>query len=973
MIRNCLCLLITILSISISNTQELVNYVNPFIGTGGHGHTFPGATLPFGMVQLSPDTRLTGWDGCSGYHYTDTLVYGFSHTHLSGTGVSDYGDILLMPYTGKTNYNNGFDGQEGYCSSFKKQNEFAEPAYYKTYLDDYNISVELSCTERTGIHKYQYPVDEDRKIMLDLTHRDEVLISELKQENEYTISGYRYSKAWAENQKIHFIIVFSQAIQSSEFYVNDTILESKYANSKNIKASFNFGKTAEPLLVKVGISAVDVEGAKRNLSEESTDWDFEKIKTEGQKKWNTELSKIIIEDTDEDKKTIFYTALYHTMIAPNLYMDVDGRYRGTDDNIHFSKDYDHYTIFSLWDTYRATHPLYTIIDQKRTNDFIRTFLSQYSQGGKLPMWELANNYTGCMIGYHAVPVISDAYMKGIREYDAELALESMVNSASANYLGIDYYANNGLLNVETEAECVSKTLEYAYDDWTIAQMAKSMGNDSLANIFYQRSQNYKNVLDPSTGFMRARLNNRWFHPFDPAEVNYNYTEANAWQYSFYAPHDVNGWINLLGGPEKLEEKLDALFSANVETSGRHQVDITGLIGQYAHGNEPSHHIAYLYQYINRSDKTEKYVRKILEEQYSNAPDGLSGNEDCGQMSAWLVMSALGFYPVTPGSNEYIIGAPWFDNATIHLENGNSFSIKADNQSDENCFVDELIMNGKKTKQRFLKHSAIMDGGILNFRLTSKPPAYTTTVTGNHLPKSNIGGTEVVAVPAVEYGDRTFIDSTIIALNCITHNAVIKYKLNDHPSLEYKEPFVIYDNTRLEVWAEKQGAITSPRAESEFFKMPKNRTIFLSTDYASHYAAGGDKALIDMVKGGGDYRTGTWQGYEGVDIKAIISYEEIRHIDSISIGFLQDENAWIFMPTELSFLVSTDGVSYDTIGVLKNHISPKEKGVIINNFSVNVNTKAKYIKVIAKNRGVCPPYHKGAGGKCWIFADEITIN
>jgi len=954
--------------------NTLINFVDPFIGTGGHGHTFPGATVPFGMVQLSPDTRLTGWDGCSGYHFTDTHVYGFSHTHLSGTGVSDYGDILLMPFTGETNFNNGADGtneKAGYRSSFKKDNEKAEPAFYKTHLDKYDIDVELSATERTGLHKYTFNKNEAKKLILDLVHRDQVTDSYLKITNENEIEGYRYSKAWAENQQVYFVIKFNQTIKDVVLEVDgEQKKDLKEANSKSIKAAFEFKESKGPLMAQVGISFVDIEGARSNLTAEFADWDFEKTKKASQAKWEKELSKIQVESEHKDKKTIFYTAFYHTMIAPNLYSDVDGRYRGTDFEIHQTDNHDQYTVFSLWDTYRAAHPLYTIIDQKRTNHFIKTFLNQYQQGGKLPMWELANNYTGCMIGYHAVPVISDAFIKGIKDYDTELALDAMVSSAMSNDLGIDDYRENGFLPGELEAECVSKTLEYAYDDWTIAQMAHKMGNKEVYEKFYSRAQYYKNVFDPSTKFMRARLNNRWFYPFDPSEVNFNYTEANAWQYSYYVPHDIEGWTTLLGGKEELDKKLDNLFTAKSETVGRDQVDITGLIGQYAHGNEPSHHIAYLYNFIGKPYKTQKYVRQIMDELYSIYPDGLSGNEDCGQMSAWLVLSAMGFYPVTPGSKDYIIGTPWFKTATINLENGKSFSIHSSNEN--NLYIENVKMNESDYNFSFITHNQIMEGGNLNFS-TTETSNKKWGIENDALPISKISSPSITAVPGVRKGERAFNDNTSIELDCATPGATIFYKINNGKQLTYKKLILITEDTDLTVWAKEKNSLESKKAKSSFKKIPKNRSIKLATKYGNHYAAGGDKALIDFIRGGRDSRTGSWQGYEGVDINAIIDLGSEIEINKVGIGFLQDENSWIFMPEKIEFFISDDGDDYKSIGIVENTISYKDKGSILKDYEIKFNSKkARYVKVIAKNRGVCPDDHKGAGGKCWIFADEIFI-
>ncbi|WP_420575846.1 GH92 family glycosyl hydrolase [Ekhidna sp.] len=951
--------LIFLFSCSDQATKAPFEYVDPFIGTGGHGHTFPGATMPFGMVQLSPDTRLTGWDGCSGYHYTDSIVYGFSHTHLSGTGISDYGDVLIMPYTGTTYYHNGADGKLGYRSHFSKETEEAAPGYYSVNLSKDNIKVELTASERVGFHQYTFNGSKDRKLIIDLDHRDNVLASSLKQVNDYELTGFRHSKAWAEKQYVFFRIIFDQPIQSMTYG----------GTANGVKAALSFGEGPQ-LKVKTAISAVDEEGASKNLEAEIQYWDFEKARQEARQSWEKQLNKIMVEGGNDKQQRIFYTAFYHTMIAPNLYHDVDGRYRSTDLKVHLDTTFTNHTVFSLWDTYRSTHPLYTILERERTTDFIRTFLKQYQHGGRLPMWELAGNYTNCMIGYHAVPTIADAYVKGIRGFDEELALEAMIHSSMQDRLGIDHFRNQGFIPSDLEAESVSKTLEYAYDDWTIAEMADQMSESEIAANYYERAQYYKNVFDSSTGFMRARNNNRWFFPFEPAEVNVHYTEANSWQYSYYVPQDVETWIDLLGGDEAAEQKLDELFSAESETSGRVQADITGLIGQYAHGNEPSHHISYLYNFVGRPDKTQQLVRQIMEELYSDQPDGLSGNEDCGQMSSWLVMSAMGFYPVTPGSVDYIIGSPWFDRVTLNLENGKQFVVEAKDNGPENVYVESIELNGSSHPFSYLTHDDIMQGGKMTFFLSDQPSEFWKAK--EHRPKSKIES-EIVSIPALETGDHAFLESTTITLSTPTKGAEIYYSFTENGGgIKYEAPFEINESTDLFVWAEKDGK-QSLRAKSEFYKIPEKRNITLGTEYANHYTAGGGMALIDFIRGGKDFRTGAWQGYHQVDLEAIVDLGSVRNFNTVKIGFLQDENAWIFMPTEVQFWVSNDGEAFRQVGRVENDIPYLEKGAILKDFGINKSISGRYVKVIAKNRGICPPDHKGAGDKAWIFADEIVIN
>jgi len=769
----------------------LTSYVNTFIGTGGHGHTYPGATMPFGMMQLSPDTRLDGWDGCSGYHYSDDYIYGFSHTHLSGTGVSDYGDVLLMP-TNEINFNNGADGRQGYGTHFSHEKEKASPGYYKVHLDDTNIDVELTVTPRAGMHNYIFPAAENQIVMIDLIHRDKVLDATIDIVSETEIQGHRHSKAWASDQRLFFNIKTSHPFKD--------MLQSppKEGMPGAQKAALEFSNpNNDPVTISVGISAVSMEGARKNRTTEIGSKTFEQLKKEANDLWEQQLEKMVIETTDEDIKTNFYSALYHTMLAPNLYQDVDGKYRGMDLNIHQTTDFDYYTVFSLWDTYRAAHPLYTIIEEERTNDFIATMLAKYDEGGILPIWDLSANYTGCMIGYHGVPVIADAYVKGIRNYDTEKAFEAIQHSAMRDHLGLEAYKNNGFIPVEEESESVSKTLEYAYDDWTIAQMAKEMGKTETYQKYLQRAQNYKNIFNPETNFFQGRFNNTWFGPFDPYEVNFNYTEANAWQYSLYAPQDISGLIGLMGGKQAFENHLDELFSAKTETSGRDQADITGLIGQYAHGNEPSHHMAYLYNFVNKPYKTQELTRKILTELYSNAPDGISGNEDCGQMSAWYVFSSLGFYPVTPVSNQYIIGAPLYDKATIYLENGNQFTMVS-NASDENKYIKSITLNGKPLERSFLYHDEIVAGGSLIFEMTHAPTSWGTD--DAHIPVTEIKEHRIVTAPYISTGTAAFKQSTTIQLKNTTANAEIYVSLNDAEFQKYTKPITISESTTLKTYA-----------------------------------------------------------------------------------------------------------------------------------------------------------------------------
>ena len=725
--------------------KDFTQYVDPMIGTGGHGHTYPGAVLPHGMVQLSPDTRLDGWDGCSGYHYSDNFIYGFTHTHLSGTGCSDYGDILLMPMNGDPSPDNKI-----YGSKFSHSNEKASAGYYSVKLDDENILAELTATERVGFHKYSYTTDGNNYLILDLKHRDEVIESSLTIINDHTVGGLRRSKNWADDQYVYFVMEFSKPFAKYGIWKNDKPqLSGKEATGTNLKAFFQI--PGKDIMVKVALSAVSMEGAQKNLKAEIPGWDFTAVKNAAQQKWNTELNKIEVKGNSVPQLRTFYTALYHTMVVPCINMDVDAQYRGRDHKIHTAVGFTNYSVFSLWDTYRGAHPLYTIIDQQGTKDYINSFLAQYQQGGRLPVWELSGCETDCMIGYHSVPVIVDAYMKGINTFDTKLALEAMEKSATWNHLGLPALMDHGFLEVNDENESVSKTLEYAYDDWCIAQFAKKIGDMNAYNTYIQRAQSYKNLLDTKTGFMRPRKNGNWISPFEPREVNNNFTEANSWQYSFYMPQDVSGYLDIIGGRKKLEDKLDGLFTAPQQTTGRDQSDITGLIGQYAHGNEPSHHIIYLYNFAGAAYKTQQRVHEVMTTMYHDAPDGLAGNEDCGQMSAWYVLSALGFYPVTPGTTDYIIGTPQFPSATIHLENGKSFSVIANNINDANFYVQSATMNNAAYAKSYLSYFDITKGGALNFKMGGKASTFGST----NFPSTAITDNLIVLNPVIEGASPSF--------------------------------------------------------------------------------------------------------------------------------------------------------------------------------------------------------------------------
>ncbi len=964
--------------LSSAQVNDPAKFVNPFIGTDFHGHTYPGSTVPFGMVQLSPDTRLSGWDGCSGYHYSDSVIYGFTHTHLSGTGCLDLGDILIMPTVGKPEVDNKL-----YSSTFKKTSEKAKPGYYSVYLDKPKVLAELTSTARAGFHRYTFPKTKEANIILDLQHRDEVLNSWIQIVGNNEVRGYRQSKSWAEDQRIYFVIRYSSPFELSKVQTADgtpitTTIEGGTIEGKNLKAWFKFGKIkGNKLLVKVGISAVSVAGAIKNLEAEIPDWNFDKTANDAYALWNKELGKILVEGGTPEQMTTFYTALYHTMVVPNIFSDVDGRYLGMDKKVHNAEGFTPYTVFSLWDTYRAWHPLMTIIDTKRTSDYVNTFLSHYKYGGLLPVWELDANETFCMIGYHAVPVIVDAWMKGIKGFDAKYALEAMKHSSNLNHLGLEAYRKYGHIPGDKEPESISKTLEYSYDDWCIAQMAKSLGKWADYNDYTNRAQFYRNIFDPITGFMRPRYNGGWKTPFNPTDVDNNFTEANSWQYSFLVPQDISGLMKLHGGKKGFEDKMDELFSTSASLSGREQSDITGLIGQYAHGNEPSHHMAYLYNFVGSPWKTQQITRRIMDEMYTSKPDGLCGNEDCGQMSAWYVLSAMGIYSVCPGNTQYAIGSPLFKRATINLENGNKFTILAENNSKENIYIKEAYLNGKPLTRSWIDYSEIFGGGELKFVMANSPnKEWASSISGS--PENRIEGTEFTIVPYFTNAPKTFIDSLAIGIATLDKEQIVYYSVspinseNDNAEWKQGNSIIIKESSMVSAYSVDKAGNKSYVIEGKFYRYQSDKVISTKSKYSSQYNAGGLNGLIDGIRGEKDFRLGGWQGYQDQDFEATIDLTTVKPIHRIAAGFLQDARPWIWMPKYVEFWTSIDGQNFTLAATVKHDIPENQMEVIIKDFEVKVNLNARYIKVFAKNLGTIPQWHPGAGFPAYIFIDEIIV-
>ncbi|HTE01985.1 MAG TPA: GH92 family glycosyl hydrolase [Mucilaginibacter sp.] len=738
--------------------DNLVQYVHPIIGTQRMGHVYPGATVPFGMVQLSPETDTVGYElngkynpdvykYCAGYQYDDKTIVGFSHTHFSGTGHSDLGDFLIMPTIGQLKLNPGTADKpgSGYRSAFSHQNEVSEANYYKVKLDDNNILAEMTTTTRVGFHQYTFPKSDQSHIILDLmagiyNYPDKNVWTYMRIINDSTVVGYRSTNGWARTRTLYFAMKFNKTFISHGYkkYDKREVYGGFWGQfnrtpnfpeiaGRQLRAYFDFKTTeGEKIKIKFALSPVSMDGALANMQAEAPGWDFDKVKADGQQQWEAELHKIVIEG-GKDEKENFYTSMYHAMINPTIYMDADGQYKGLDQNVHKADGFINYTTFSLWDTHRALHPLFNIIDPKRNADMVRSMMAHYDQSPEhmLPVWSNSGNENWCMSGYHSVSVLADAVVKGNVSFDANKALDACVATARhRDYAGIGYYMDMGYIPDERNGVSVSSTLEYAYDDWCIAQMAKKLGRTDIYDEFYKRSQNYKNVYDPKTGFMHPKLADGTFRKnFDPlTTINQGFIEGNAWNYTLYVPHDPEGLIKLMGGDKRFISYVDSLFSFNLPDKYFAETeDITrdGIIGNYVHGNEPSHHVAYLYDWTDKPWKAQEKIRMILPRMYKPTPDGLGGNDDTGQMSAWYIFSTMGFYPVAPGSDQYAIGSPAIDKATINLDNGKTFTINVKNQGAKNVYIQKIVLNGKVLNGWFISHADIMNGGVMEFVMAAK--------------------------------------------------------------------------------------------------------------------------------------------------------------------------------------------------------------------------------------------------------------
>lgn len=864
------------------NNKQPVDYVNPFVGTGFHGHTYPGATAPYGAVQLSPDTRKGNWDACSGYHYSDSTLLGFSHTHLSGTGCIDLGDVLFHPTTQQTLTNSG-----EYIFSplpFSHKDEKASPGYYSVHLKEEGIKAELTATTYTGVHRYTYDKGKNQKLIVDMAHllTDEVIDSVyVKQTADNEIIGMRRTQGWVLNQYVFFVAQFSKGFEDIQFVNDGKILQSgEEPQSSNQQIIINFGiSDGTPVVAKVSFSIVSEANARENLQADISGFDFDAVHQGTRNKWEEALADITVVSNNESDLVNFYTAAYHTKIIPNVVSDANGSYRRHDMSISTAPaDQKRYSTFSLWDTYRAWNPLMTLTNHELVNDMINSYLDMYDATGELPIWPLSAGETGTMIGYHAVSVIADAYVKGIRGYDAEKAFEAMKVSSDINKKGSDYYIKYGFIPSNIKRESVSCLLEYAYDDWCIAQMAKSLGKEQDHQTYINRSLNYLNVFDGKTKFFRGkRLDGNWEEPFNPFAPGRAYTEATAWQYRFYVPHDVNGMIQLFGGKETFTNQLDSLFIVESKLDG-HMQDITGLIGQYAHGNEPSHHMAYLYNYVGQPWKTQEKTRRILREMYQPTPEGIIGNEDCGQMSAWYIFSSLGLYPVCPGSNEFVLTTPLFEKATVQLANRNTLEIVANNP-ERNIYIQKVLWNGVEVETNYITYNQLIEGGTLEFVLSSEPNTQWGTSPETY-PYSLTQG-NVVSVPYTSVDLDLFERKITVDLASATPDARIYYTLNgkepDETTTLYTAPFDITADTRIKAKAYKDGF-----QPSKTFEILATKAVF-------------DKAIPSVSNPTGvnyEYYEGYYQSVNEIEKTPVVKRGTMDE-PSISDARQEDHFAYVF--------------------------------------------------------------------------------
>lgn len=1001
----CLLAMIALLSCN-KELKHPIDYVDPMIGTDGAGHTFPGATLPFGMVQLSPSNDFKAWDWCSGYHYSDSILKGFAHTLISGAGLAALGDILLMPTTGKVQLNPGTDENpdSGYRSRFSHNQEVASPGYYSVLLHDYDVKVELTTTERVGVHRYTSVKGGLLNVIIDPTHHimEKVIQTEVEYLSETEMQGYKKSEGEGGERTVYFYARFSKPFTNYGIARNEDINnEAKKLKGGNIKGFAQISLLPEEQLeVKVALSFVSYKGAKANYEAEGADKSFDDIYAKAVQKWTSQLNKIQVKGKSIEDKRTFYTAIYHSAISPNLISDVDGKY-WLEGKVYQS-EIPQYSNFSTWDTYRALNPLLTIVDQQNTADFVNSLASRHADAGVgLPVWECMGHDNVCMIGYNAVSPMVDAVLKDIKGIDNEKVYQAVRAAAMSLDKHSPNYDNNGMEEyiqlgyVPAELNCaVSKTTEQNYYDWCISQLASKMNMPDDAALFAQRSVGYINLYRPDKKFLYSKYLTGEWREMDLTvwdDLIGNYVSGNMWGYSAYVPHDVNGLMNLMGGKQTFAEWLDAIFTDTTQIAGDTHVDISGFIGKYGHGDEPSQHMPYLYNYAGQPWKTQQYVRQVINNFYKDTPDGLINNDDLGQMSAWFVFSAMGFYPVCPGDLKYIIGSPLFEETTVNLENGKQFFIKAHNHPGKNKFVQSVTLNGKPFTKTFITHEQIMQGGEIVFEMGSKPnKSYGASnedmpVSSVQIKKTNNVLPEITFKPFDKDDSEVFEGSRQIELVCNTPNADIFYTLNGHTptkrSKRYNQKISIDKASTLKAIAYADGLKPSFVYQRNYYagrafnELTEGYPKLMLENKPEKFGNSDGSMLFDQKIGTAQFNDSRWTGFNGNDMVATIDFGKDITINNVSLGFLSNTGVWIFPPSAISIYVSDDNINFKKVSYASLKFAQKklEKPFLQRpEFSMK-NTKARYVKVIAENYGVIPSWHAASGHRGFMFIDEILVN
>jgi predicted alpha-1,2-mannosidase len=998
--RFCIIAALMLMAFQACRTPEPFDYVDPMIGTGGHGHTFPGATLPFGMVQLSPSNDFKSWDWCSGYHYSDSIIKGFAHTHVSGAGLAGLGDILLMPSFGEVQIKPGTEKnpEEGYRSRFSHKTEKAFPGYYSVFLDDYKVNVELTCTERVGFHKYTFESEGTGNVIIDPTHHiiENVRETQVEFLSDTMLRGYKTSYGEAGNRTVYFVACFSKPFVSYGVATNDKTEESsKKATSPNSKAYVSFHVTkGEAIRVKVALSFTSYEGAMANFEKEARNRNFESVCADAQKIWKEKLNRISLEGGSDDQKKTFYSALYHSFMSPNLISDVDGNY--TVEGKKYHANFSQYSNFSSWDTYRALHPLLTLVEQKKTADFVNSLISRHTVSKvELPGWELLGHDNNCMIGYGTVSVIADAALKniaGINMLDALNAAKAAANNTqkhSPNYdvSGMEDYIPTGFVPAEINCS-VSKTTEYNYYDWCIGLMAQRLNNSADAAYYFNRSLGYRNLFNAENNYLYPRLSSGDWRKMDLTGWNDllgSYISGNIWGYTTYVPHDVDGLINLIGGKDKFNTWLDKIFADTTTLKGQAHVDISGFIGKYGHGDEPSHHLPYLYAYSGQPWKTQKLVKQVLTDFYHPLPDGLINNEDLGQMSAWYIFSSLGFYPVCPGDLKYIIGSPLFSAATLNLENGKSFSVKANGVSARNIYIQSAKLNGKPYDKAFITHDEIMAGGELMLEMGDTPNTSWGTQPAN-LPVSKtsvsaLAQETLVLMPFEDKNTVVFDGQRQIDLKCNTQNALIRYTLDgrepDEKSTLFTKTISISKTTLLKARA-FAGSKASKLFVRQYYKGTDRKVspfTFALSSKVDQFGKQNGEMLFDGLTGTSFFNDGKYTGVRGNNLELIIDLGTKKQISEVSLGYLISSHNWIFPPKYITVLGSDDNQNFKLLGqfVPAEMTAPEAFAYVERSVIKLSSANCRYLKLVAETLPTIPTWHRGTGNLPFMLFDEIIFN